>query len=276
MAYAVRENFQHLFYERLFGYGRIKPLSENHDSLSDPSYPLRHPLPVSWPRIFSDMIQRKILSVVPALLLWIPVIFFSLLLSHNAILYFTHGGEYGILPEKTAARQDLLWNIAFYTHLPAGILCLLAPIALFTRRFFKRSLAFHRIVGKAYVWTTLAIVCPTGMYLALYAKGGLITQAGFMLQGILLAVFTYAAYKAIRRGDKARHYDYVIRSYAVASVVLTFRILHILFFLWNVPYQSNYAISQWLGLSANLLFAEIIILLITIRQKQNSLKSILL
>jgi uncharacterized membrane protein len=220
------------------------------------------------------MIQRKILSVIPAFLLWAPVIFFSLLLSHNAILYFTHGGEYGILPEKAAARKDLLWNIAFYTHLPTGIVCLLTPVALFTRRIFKRGLAFHRIVGKLYVWTTLLIVCPTGMYLALYAKGGLITQTGFMLQGILLATFTYLAYKAILRGDKTRHFHYVIRSYAVASVVLTFRILHILFFLWSVPYHDNYAISQWLGLSGNLLFAEIIILFITIKQKHNSPKTI--
>lgn len=221
------------------------------------------------------MILRKNLSFIPALLLWAPVIFFSLLLSHNAVLYFTHGGEYGILPEKTAARGNVLWNIAFYTHLPTGIACLLAPIALFTRRFLKRGLGFHKAIGKIYVWTTLIFVCPTGMYLALYAKGGLITQVGFMLQGILLAVFTYLGYKAIMRDNKTLHFHYMIRSYAVAAVVLTFRILHIMFFLWSVPYQDNYAISQWLGLSGNLLFAETLILFITIKQKQHSLKSTL-
>lgn len=208
------------------------------------------------------MMFRKILSIISALALWVPVIFFSVLLSHNAILYFTHGGEYGILPEKAIARQGVIWNIAFYVHLPTGILCLLSPIILFSRLFIKRALHLHQVVGKIYVWITLLLVCPTGMYLALYAKGGLITQTGFMLQGILLAWFTYKGYAAIQQKDKTGHVQHMIRSYAVASVVLSFRIFHILFFLLNVPYQDNYAISQWLGLTGNLLFAELIILFI--------------
>ena len=221
------------------------------------------------------MIQRKIIPILSSAILWVPLIFFSLLLSHNAMLYFTHGGEYGILPEKRVAQQDFFWNAAFYIHLPSGIICLLSPIILFTRRFIKRGLVLHQFVGKIYVWITLFVVCPTGMYLALYAKGGFVTQVGFMLQAILLAIFTYLGYTAVKRGDRSNHFHYMIRSYAVASVVLTFRILHILFFLWNVPYQDNYAISQWLGLFGNLLFAESIIVFISINSKKNiQLKSL--
>jgi hypothetical protein len=218
------------------------------------------------------MIQRKVISLLPAILLWVPLIFFSLLLSHNAMLYFTHGGEYGILPEKRVAQQDLLWNVAFYIHLPTGVVCLLSPILLFTRLFFKRAIGMHQWVGKIYMWVTLTLVCPTGMYLACYAKGGWITQVGFMLQGILLAAFTYRGYQSIIGGDKAGHFHYMIRSYAIASVVLSFRILHILFFLLNVPYQDNYAISQWLGLFGNFLAAELIIFFIEVK-KSHSLKS---
>lgn len=194
-----------------------------------------------------------------AVILWTPMIFFSLLLAHNAMLYFTHGGEYGILPEKVLARQDLLWNICLYIHLPAGTLCLLTPVLLFARRFIKKGLNLHKKIGKLYVWATLWIVCPTGMYLAVYAKGGLITQIGFLIQGALLGVFTYQGYKAIQQGNKTGHVQYMVRSYAIATVVLSFRILHILFFLWDVPYQDNYALSQWLGLSINALLAEITI-----------------
>jgi uncharacterized membrane protein len=221
------------------------------------------------------MLRRKIVSLFTTGILWVPLIFFALLLSHNAILYFTHGGEYGILPEKRVAQQDPFWKVAFYIHLPSGIICLLSPIVLFLRRFIKRGLSVHRFIGKIYVWITLLVVCPTGLYLALYAKGGLITQVGFILQGILLALFTYLGYVAIRGGDKAGHFRYMIRSYAVASVVLTFRILHILFFLWNVPYHDNYAISQWLGLFGNLLIAELIVFFINVSsQKSRQLKSI--
>src|SRR5690606_20373313 len=102
----------------------------------------------------------------------------------------------------------------------------LSPIILFSRLFIKRALQLHQIVGKLYVWITLLLVCPTGMYLALYAKGGFITQTGFMLQGILLAWFTYKGYAAIQQKDKAGHVQYMIRSYAAATVVLSFRIFH--------------------------------------------------
>ena len=211
--------------------------------------------------------KAKAITLLISGLLWTPLIFFSLLLAHNAILYFTHGGEYGILPEKIAARQDVIWNISFYTHLPAGILCLLSPFISFTKRFVSNGLKLHQIVGKIYVQVTLYIVCPTGMYLALYAKGGLITQIGFIAQGFLLGWFTWQGYRAIQQRNTTAHFHFMIRSYAVAAVVLTFRIFHILFFIWKIPYQDNYAISQWLGLSGNLLIAELIILFISIKPK---------
>jgi hypothetical protein len=211
----------------------------------------------------------RIIHFVLLVVLWIPLIGFSLLLTHNAVLYFTHGGEYGILPEKVIARQDFLWNAAFYVHLPFGILCLLLPLLSFSRTIFKTSINFHSVIGKLYVWITLVIVCPTGMYLALYAKGGVVTQVGFVIQGALLALFTWRGYQAIRSSHKEQHVREMIRSYAVATVVLSFRILHILFFILRVPYTDNYAISQWLGLTINLLAAEVIIVYITSRRKRS-------
>jgi hypothetical protein len=220
------------------------------------------------------MKSGKIGSLLLALIAWVPIVFFSTLLAHNAILYFTHGGEYGILPEKLFARQDLFWNVAFYVHLPAGIICLFAPMISFAKTFLRNGLRFHQYVGRLYTWVTLFIVCPTGMYLAFYAKGGAITQAGFLLQGLLLAVFSYKGYKAIIKGDKLQHVRFMIRSYAVAIVVLSFRIYHILFFLLAVPYQDNYAISQWLGLVGNIFLAEMIIIIIEFKnQKIQTLKT---
>lgn len=219
------------------------------------------------------MNRWRILTTTAAVFFWVPVIFFSLLLSHNAILYFTHGGEYGILPEKLVARQDALWNIAFYTHLPTGILCLLTPLFLFAFRYFRYPVRWHRRVGQFYMWVTIAIVCPTGMYHALYAKGGLITQIGFMIQGIFLAWFTWRGFVAIIEGKTGLHLHNMIRSYAVATVVLSFRIYHIFFFFLQVPYQDNYAISQWLGLSGNLLIAEVIIVCISSKKKIHSTPS---
>src|SRR5687768_18152505 len=98
------------------------------------------------------MIKSNIISPLIAFVFWLPVLFFSLLLAHNAMLYFTHGGEYGILPEKLIARLDPLWNVAFYIHLPMGVICLLTPAFLFWKRYLKTRLQLHQAVGKIYVW----------------------------------------------------------------------------------------------------------------------------
>jgi hypothetical protein len=88
-----------------------------------------------------------------------------------------------------------------------------------------------------------------------------------MLQGVLLAWFTWRGLTAIGQGKTVLHLQHMVRSYAVATVVLSFRIYHILFFFLDVPYSDNYAISQWLGLSGNLLIAELIIVYISTQKK---------
>jgi uncharacterized membrane protein len=206
------------------------------------------------------MNKSKVMSLVTVLLFWVPMMLLSLLLIHNAMLYFTHGGEYGILPEKVVARQDLVWRVCFYLHLPFGSICLFIPSVLLMRNMIPLKVALHRAIGKLYVYSTLAIVCPTGIYLALYAKGGLVTQVGFVLQGILLYYFTWRGLQAILKGQIQEHRRMMVRSYAVAAVVISFRVLHIVFFLINVRYQDNYALSQWLGLTGNILLAEILLI----------------
>jgi uncharacterized membrane protein len=206
------------------------------------------------------MNKSKVMSLVTVLLFWVPMMLLSLLLIHNAMLYFTHGGEYGILPEKVVARQDLVWRVCFYLHLPFGSICLFIPSVLLMRNMIPLKVDLHRTIGKLYVYSTFAIVCPTGIYLALYAKGGLVTQIGFVLQGILLYYFTWRGLQAILKGQIQEHRRMMVRSYAVAAVVISFRVLHIIFFLINVRYQDNYALSQWLGLTGNILLAEILLI----------------
>jgi hypothetical protein len=212
------------------------------------------------------MRTESVISVVLTLAFWAPISFLSVLLAHNAILYFTHGGDYGLVVENVVAKRDVVWRASLYIHLLAGIFCLMTPIFLFAKRFVTNGVRLHQTVGKVYVWITLILVCPTGLYLALYAKGGSITQVGFALQGLLVAYYTYRGYQAIQRRDKLLHFMSMIRSYAMVAVVLMFRLFHVVFFLFDVPYQTNYAISQWLGIAVNLLVAEIFILFIQTKQ----------
>jgi len=217
------------------------------------------------------MRTAKIISVFLALAFWTPITFLSVLLAHNAMLYFTHGGDYGLVIEKVVAKRDVLWHISLYLHLITGSICLLTPIFLFAKRFFRKGMLAHQWVGKVFVWTTLFFVCPTGLYLALYAKGGMVTQIGFVVQAVLVAIYSYQGYQAIMRRDKQSHVQEMIRAYAMIAVVLSFRLFHVIFFVLSVPYEKNYAISQWLGITFNLLVAELLISRIQSKQLKTKL-----
>jgi hypothetical protein len=206
------------------------------------------------------MLTKKVISIALHLLIWVPIILFSSLLIHNSLLYYTFDKEYGILPEKAVALKDPVWLFSFYLHIIAGAICLSVPVFSFLGKYIAVSVRLHRKIGQVYVWVCMLVVAPTGMYLALYAKGGLLAQAGFLVQGILLSLFTYNGYKAIQKKDIASHVQWMIRSYAIATAVLTFRIYHIIFFFTTVPYEDIYGLSQWLSLTGNALLAEFIIL----------------
>jgi hypothetical protein len=206
------------------------------------------------------MLNKKIISIALHLFIWIPIVTFSGLLIHNSLLYYTFDQEYGILPEKAVAMKDPVWMVSFYTHIIAGVVCLSVPVFSFLGKYIGLSVRLHRKIGQVYVWVCLLIVAPTGMYLALYAKGGFMAQAGFLVQGILLSLFTYNGYKAIRNKNTTAHIQWMIRSYAIATAVLSFRIYHIIFFFTTVPYEDIYGLSQWLSLTGNALMAELVLL----------------
>ncbi len=141
----------------------------------------------------------------------------------------------------------------------AGVLCLGIPLTLFIGLYFNLNRKWHRKLGKVYIVNTLLLVVPTGMYMALFAKGGLSTQIGFLVQGILLGLFTYIAFVQAKKGKIVSHTQWMIRSYAAGSAVISFRLLHILFYYIELPYEINYALSQWLGILINAFIAEAII-----------------
>ncbi|MFN3403954.1 MAG: DUF2306 domain-containing protein [Cytophagaceae bacterium] len=203
------------------------------------------------------------------IIFWTPVIFLSLLLSYNSILYFFNGSDYGILPEKLNELKDPLWKASFYLHIPSGIVCLLSPLIAFLAPLLKKGWQLHRTAGKFYAWATLALVCPTGVYMSFFAKGGIISKTGFLIQGLFLFYFTYKAVLDVKNGDMKGHREHMIRSYSMASAVLSFRILHLLLLICNIPYTEVYTLSQWMSMTIHLLAAEVII-------EYNKKKSILI
>lgn len=200
------------------------------------------------------------LTAILVTVFWSTVILLSGLLAFNALHYYTFSPLYGILPEKVMAFKNWVWTVSFYLHMGAGVICLFVPIVLFVGEAFRLSKQWHRRLGKLYVYDTLVIIVPTGLYMAFFAKGGTSTQLGFIVQGLALALSTVLAVLSIKQGNLIQHKQWMMRSYSFAFAVVTFRVLHIFFYNLKVPYELNYQLSQWVAVLFNALVVEIIIL----------------
>ncbi len=211
--------------------------------------------------------------IVP-IIFWSTMVFLTGLLSFNALHYYTFSPDYGILPEKPEAYTDWVWTVSLYTHMGAGVVCLFIPLILFLGKYFKLDHKWHQKLGKVYLIDTLLLVVPTGMYMALSAKGGTTTQIGFLVQGILLGICTYLAFVYAKQGKINIHKQWMVRSYAFASAVLTFRLLHILFYTIEIPYNINYPLSQTMCILINAFVAESIIIYHNTYKQSISLKNV--
>lgn len=188
-----------------------------------------------------------------------PLIILTCLLSFNALHYYSFSNLYGILPEKQHVLNDPVWKLSFYIHMGTGVVCLVIPIVLFLGRTFNLPSKWHKQLGIIYIIDVLVLVCPTGLYMAFYAKGGLWAQIGFVAQGVFMWYFTWMSYRDAKQRQFQQHRFWIIRSYAMAAGALTFRLYHIAFYYLEIPYEINYSTSQWISILSNLIIAEIII-----------------
>ncbi len=149
--------------------------------------------------------------------------------------------------------------LAVIVHLfAAAVALLLGPLQL-NARLRTRSWFRHRWLGRAYV---IAVCCggAAGFALATVSEGGLPAHAGFGLLAVLWVGTTGAGYSRIRRGDRAAHREWMIRSYALALAAVTLRVYLPLSQIAGLPFEPAYQTISWLCWVPNLVVAEWVVL----------------
>lgn len=174
----------------------------------------------------------------------------------NSYIDFRPGGEGVFIEQKGEAGRQPLWLFSLRLHVVAGSICLLACLPQFSRSLLRRVPSLHRTCGKIYAATVLLLLCPTGIHLALSAKGGLPGQGGFLLLGIATFFTTLRGVTAIRGRDVDSHRRWMTRSFALVATAVTFRIYHVAFFHAGLADETNYVASLWLSLLGNAAAAE--------------------
>jgi uncharacterized membrane protein len=141
-------------------------------------------------------------------------------------------------------------------HIVASMLAILiGPFQLLPGLRKGRLLKVHRWLGRAYLLSIL-FGGISGLYMAQFAYGGVISRLGFGTLAILWLYSGYRAYRHIRSKDIEQHREWMIRNYALTFAGVMLRVWVPLSMSTGVDFTTAYMFIGWLCWVPNLLVAE--------------------
>ncbi len=142
---------------------------------------------------------------------------------------------------------------------PGALLLILMPLQ-FSTRVRSRFITFHRWSGRTLVLTSFVAV-PAGLFFGvLLPWGGAGEVIGVTLAGASFLAAVSLAFFAIRRGEVARHREWMIRAFAVALGISTVRVVAVVFDLTLTPAGVRtpeiFVLCIWTGWLLTIAMAE--------------------
>ena len=196
--------------------------------------------------------------------IWVIVTFLAFLIGGYAIV------QYVILDPKQAGLVQLklmlgsklsaLWYIMLIIHAVSSVVALvIGPFSL-SAKFREKNINRHRLLGKIYM-VGILLGGISGVYLAFYATGGLMSKIGFGILAVLWLTSAYQALTKVKNNNISDHQKWMIRNYSLTFAAVTLRIWLPLFVVFFGPehFELSYAIIAWLAWMPNLIIAEIFI-----------------
>lgn len=187
-------------------------------------------------------------------------LFFSYLLLKISLQYIPYDTDVAFLRIKQDVINIPFYKLAFFTHVYTSVFVLPAGITQFSVYIRRNFPKLHRYNGWLYAAVVILLAGPGGLYMGIYANGGVISQISFVLLAVLWIVFTAAALLKAIKGDYKAHREFLIRSFALTLSAITLRAWkYLLVFLFEPRPMEVYQIVAWLGWIPNLIIAELII-----------------
>ncbi|NVB77475.1 MAG: DUF2306 domain-containing protein [Kofleriaceae bacterium] len=146
------------------------------------------------------------------------------------------------LPLPNEDRYILLLQL----HVIAAAFALPACLLLLSRTLMKRAPSVHRWLGRLTGAVAVLALAPSGFYLSLYAKGGLLGTLGFMLSGAIVVVAMVQAVRAARAGKYAAHRRFVLHVLAQMAVAVVSRAMLFAADAAGFDHDTAYLVSLWL------------------------------
>ncbi|WP_308637354.1 DUF2306 domain-containing protein [Paenibacillus silvisoli] len=156
---------------------------------------------------------------------------------------------------QDASFPYAVWKLFFYPHIFLGIAALLIGAYQLTKRS-RQNPARHKQLGRFYGIAILVnvLVVP---YIALYATGGTPSTIAFLVLDLFWLGTTAIGIRHIMGKKVLQHRQWMLRSYAITFVFVTFRIvLAIVQLSIDAPRSFTFPLAVYLSIALNLAITE--------------------
>lgn len=206
-----------------------------------------------------DIVRRNILYTLKILLILGFGYFFWLMLKITLeyVPLRTDVSFLMIKQSEVTDRPEYLYF--FYAHVYTSIFVLLSGFLAMLRRDFRLK-NFHQNSGKVYIFLILFFAAPSGIYMGIFANGGIYSKISFVILGVLWWFSTYKAYPLARDKKFKQHKQWMWRSFALTVSAITLRMWKVIIvYLFHPNPMDVYQIIAWLGWIPNILLIEYLI-----------------
>ncbi|WP_160725313.1 DUF2306 domain-containing protein [Bacillus sp. USDA818B3_A] len=150
----------------------------------------------------------------------------------------------------------MFWKLFFFPHIILGIMALLIGAYQLTNKS-RQNRKRHQLLGRIYGFAILLNVLLVP-YISMYATGGFHSTIAFLVLDIFWLLTTATAIIYIRLKNVIRHREWILRSYAITFVFVTFRIfLLIIQFSTHASFNVAFPLSVYLSIIINLLITQV-------------------
>lgn len=158
---------------------------------------------------------------------------------------------------EVSKRPEYLYF--FYTHVYTSIFVLLSGFLAILRKDFGIK-NFHKNIGKFYIFLILIFAAPSGIYMGIFANGGIYSKISFVILGCLWWFSTFKAYQLAQQKKFKEHKQWMWRSFALSVSAITLRMWKVIIvYLFHPNPMDVYQIIAWMGWIPNLLLIEYLI-----------------
>ncbi len=192
-------------------------------------------------------INKKILLLYGVIVLFIAYI---------VVLYGVIGAEHTPMVKgkmKQVGFHYPTWKMLFYPHIILGVISLALGPFQFTNKS-HRNKAVHKLLGKIYAATILVNVLAVP-YIALFSTGGVSSEIAFLILDAFWLVTTLMGIVRIYQRNIQAHKLWMLRSYAVTWVFVSFRLFVAVFSIF-MDASLAFPIAVYVAIAVNLLFVE--------------------